>query len=243
MKKAALYINEHIVIGDSHLDAYSKLSPAQKESVFISGTFNQETGEFEADMLQDHFYQKSILLIRHARVTNADEPDPELCDIGIQETHAMCQQLKRLDLEGFVGFTSPLLRCLQTTKIISQTINIPFIVDPTIMETPGFLSENDTFILKNRCKEFSCFEWNQTEDWDIAYEEFDMFIDRIRYVLQQLPIKSILISHCGFITNMARLALCEEKIEACGLPTASLTYIENHKVKCLGRTASYEESC
>lgn len=200
----------------------------------VSGFYDPDTGEFCADIYRDHFYQKKILLIRHGQAEK-DKLNPSLTAQGISETQEVTKCLGRFDLADYTCYVSPLKRCLETARIIAESSQLTFEVNPQIMETPTFLEEGESFELESRKHEFPEFEWPEDAGWTVAYEEQERFLDRVASVLQKLPEHSILVSHFGVVTNMAKLALCGEKCREKGVPTASLTFIDNQEVKCFGK--------
>jgi len=61
------------------------------------------------------------------------------------------------------------------------------------------------------------------------------FRQRIEGVLDHLPRKSILISHCDFILHSTYIATGESlNLEKRNIPTSSMTVIDNDKVLCFG---------
>ena len=48
MRIAAPFAGGRVVTGQSHLEAFEKLSDAEKDSPLTSGVFNDKTGEFPA---------------------------------------------------------------------------------------------------------------------------------------------------------------------------------------------------
>jgi broad specificity phosphatase PhoE len=65
-------------------------------------------------------------------------------------------------------------------------------------------------------------------------ESSDSFLDRIKSVLEDLPEKSLLISHCDFIQVMTEIASDASSPEI--VPNCSVTYIDNHKAIYVART-------
>lgn len=234
MEKAALYIQGRIVLGSSHLDAFEQLTETEKSSSDIaSGFFDEQTGEFKSYFEEEHFFNKEILLIRHGH-TDHNDLDPALSPKGQSQVEMTNQLLSELNLDDFVGFCSPMLRCLQTADLISQATGINFQVKTDILEPPPFLSPRETFFLKSHHSTFPQYEWPFDNGYFIEHETNNTFLARVNRVLRGLPKKSMIVSHSGFVINMAKLALCNETVTKCGVPTASLTHIENREVRCLG---------
>lgn len=236
MRRAALYVHGRIVVADSHLAAFEALTIEERREYIVSGFLDEETGEFDSDLAKDHFYNKEMYLIRHGQVLDVDDPDPPVSEEGTRQAEQIAENMKDTDLSEFNCFSSPLLRCLQTAEVFAKICGVQIEIDLALMETPNFLAQNETFYLKNRKSYFPMFHWPTPYDWLIPYETPSDFAIRTRNVLQRLPKKTIIISHFGLITNMAKMALCDEKAAESGVPTASLTHIDNQEVKCLGRT-------
>ena len=226
-KMAALYVNGKIVIGDNHLIAYEKLSPEDKASKLATGFFNKQTGRFESDVSNDFFYNKEIFIMRHGATENSIEDDPTLSKEGIQQIKNIAEKLKEFNCNGFFGFTSPFMRCLQTSQIISQILEIKFEVFEELREYSCLTKEKSTIFLKNKSNLFPNFQWFTTKNWVIEPEPHGVLLKRINNVLQALPNKSILISHCGLISNFIKMATSESS--HC-VHFANLTYIKNHEV-------------
>jgi broad specificity phosphatase PhoE len=235
MKRPALYIHGRIVEGSSHSAAFEQLSlDERQEDCISSGVFDTETGEFQGYIEEEHFFRKEILLMRHANVIN-NGPDPGISRDGINQILAVIPYLRRLDLGQFICKCSPMLRCLETANVIQSCINVKFSVDASLVEAPPSLKQDENYYLPARCAGFPQYLWPDTNGWLIKKFTASDFINRVADVLRSLPQKSILISHSGFVIGMARLALCENTMLKCGIPTASLTHIENREVRCLGR--------
>ncbi len=65
-------------------------------------------------------------------------------------------------------------------------------------------------------------------------ESVKSFASRVGHVLETLPEKSIVISHCDFIISMAQLATCNVDMPG-RMPNCSSTYIDNHEVVWVAR--------
>ena len=238
MKKAALYVAGRIIVADSHLAAYQQLSVTEQHSELISGVFDSDTEEFDSDQIDDHFYDKEIVLIRHCE-TDGEGPDPSISDRGLEQAHHLAATLQTLNLDGFVGKTSPLLRCLQTCAVLSENMDIHFDIEPGIVE------KGPDYIVPSRNEEFPQFSWPDQGEFPLFEESPKDFEDRIGLVLQNLPHKSILITHLGVVCNLAKFALCPKKVTEMidGFLPASMTVIrrqEWQQMDCLGQLLRHE---
>lgn len=239
MMKAALYVSGRIVVGDSHLDAYRKLSESEKDGDLVSGFYDGETEEFQSDMEKDHFYDKELFLIRHGRAEDPAAPDPDISDEGICQVQQLASELCGRNFCGVEGITSPLLRCLRTASILQERLGIHFRIVPEVMETPHFLDEYEIFKVRNRSRQFPHFDWPTSKEWHVVHETPPDFLERVKDTLCHLPHKAIVVTHYGYICHMVKLALCDAKAQLVveqGIPPASLTYINRQDVACLGRT-------
>ncbi len=239
VKKAALYVHGRVVIGDSHLQAYQQLAVCEKEDEdLISGFYNMETQEFQSDCLHDHFFNKEIFLIRHAQTErptqDPDAPDPDLSPYGNLQAQDLAQRLAmEFNFGEFFVFSSPMLRCLRTAMSLQKTFNLKVSVCPNLSETPSFVEDGETFRLKNHSQIFPSFDWPTGDDFEFAYESQVEFLNRTKLALQELPERSILVTHFGVICNISRLALCDEKARVIlqqGVQPASVAYINRKEL-------------
>lgn len=236
MRTAALYVHGRIVLGDSHLEAFRKLSALEQNEHLISGVFDTETEEFDSELPDEHFYAKEMLLIRHGDCEDPEEPDTELSDFGKNEIRKLASVLRQtFDLKDMVGISSPMLRCLQTSLILHELLDIPFQIQSEVMEIPMFLENGQQYRLQNHRSKFPQFQWPTSDDWILTKETLRNFIDRTRFALQHFPHACIVVTHYGFICNLTRLALCDTK-GVQEVPPGSVTHICKHNVKCIGWT-------
>jgi broad specificity phosphatase PhoE len=233
--RAALYVSGRVVTGDSHIACFEKLTESEQDQVTDSGFFDCESGQFISDREREVFDEKEMYMIRHGQSTCPDEPDPDITPDGICQVQQAVDCLATQDLREFIGFTSPLLRCLQTANILHNSLGIKFHIVPEIMETPHFLEPEEIFKVKNRSHMFPQFDWPTSQEWHVLHETPLDFFKRVKETLQQFPCHSILVTHYGFICLTAKLALCKAVLKE-GFPPASVTYFHRHDGKRLGRT-------
>ena len=119
------------------------------------------------------------------------------------------------------------MRCLQTSQIISQILEIKFEVFDELREYYCPVEHNRAIFLKNKFYLFPNFKWFTKESWTIEPESNDTLFKRANKILQMLPEKSILISHCDWISNFINMTTNEN---SCIVPFAGLTHIKNNKV-------------
>lgn len=235
MRRPALYIRGRIVVGNSHMAALNQIASEDLDYDSISsGWIDTETGEFHGYDEEEHFYQKELLLMRHAEPSD-DGPDPGITEDGIRQVYKLLPYFEKIDIQNFTCKCSPMLRCLQTAQIIQEYTGARFCIDPYLLEPPPFLEHGDQYYIPARCHEFPQYEWPYQDGWVIKWINGQDFLHHVGNVLRFLPQKCIIISHSSFVINMARLALCEKTILKNGIPAASLTHIENREIRCLGK--------
>jgi len=238
MRRAALYVQGRIVLGDSHLDAFQKLSQIEQEESMASGWFDDTTEEFESDLPEDHFYNKELLFVRHGECEEPQEPDSDLSDFGKEEVRKLANVLLRsFDLKNLTGICSPMLRCLETALILHELLDVPFKVQSDIIETPLFLDEGQQYRLQNHCDKFPQFNWDDMREQVLTKETLPEFLARTKIALQHFPHRCIVVAHYGFIYNATCLALCDTKAVQ-DIPPASVTHIDKQNVRCVGWTTN-----
>lgn len=148
---------------------------------------------------------KEIFLIRHGEsqynTGNANCLDSALTETGMSQCIKTSIWLtSNIELEEFVGFTSPYLRTLQTASVISLISDVRFSVNDNIREFRFF--QHEDVKIDNRSIMFSNLQWNK--DWLVEsktfqFEEFDQIVDRAYVFLNSLEErhidKAIVVSH------------------------------------------------
>lgn len=235
MMRAALCVAGRVVVADSHLACWQKLSEAEQNADLDSGFYDPDAQRFISDKEQELFDDKELYLVRHGTVADTHDRDPDMDEAGEQQVYRMAQFLCTRNVEQFVGVTSPLLRCLKTAQIISEVLGIHFEIVPEVMESPTFLKSGNIFKLKNRSADFPQFDWPTSKEWHVLPETQHDFYERVKDTLQRIPPRSIIVTHQGYICLTAKLALAK-KLFTEGFPPASVTYFHRHDAQRLGWT-------
>ena len=134
-----------------------------------------------------------LLLIRHgeseANAGTSTDPDCSLTDLGCQQARRLGEQLKDLDLSGFVGITSPYRRTAQTAEIIAAGTGLVFTDDDAVREWGVRATINGR---------------------DYAHEPIEQAIERLSDFLRQNQGRKLLVvSHAAPIAVLTQLAWCE----------------------------------
>ena len=196
----ALYASGKLVTGCCHGEAYGKLSESEKDQNIQSGFIDEHKLKFIAD--DGEFYLKKIILMRHG--DSEGKSESSITEKGRSQVKMAAAFFATINLKGYKGFCSPLIRCVDTAKLLSDYCRIQFNV-------------NDDLI-------------KQFDD-----EDCECFVNRVGKVLDALPEKSLLISHCDFIKVMTQLAGGVDVNLPDIIPNCSTTFIENHKVLWIAR--------
>jgi broad specificity phosphatase PhoE len=128
---AALYTGKKVVTGACHGDAFNRLSVEEQDGELHSGFYDPETGSFVSD--DKTFYNKELVLIRHANVFEGDNPG--ITPLGEDQ----CRQSSKLlqdnfDLVDFFFFSSPCQRCVETATSIVQGTKIDFSINNMLQD-------------------------------------------------------------------------------------------------------------
>lgn len=137
-----------------------------------------------------------------------------LTDNGIHDSYLLAEKFKDTSVSKI--FSSPLIRAIQTTRILSNELGIPF-------ETVEALREYDCGVLEGKSDEESWKQYDHiSRDWlngrwesrikdgenllNIK-ERFVPFIEKLIHEYNDLPAKLILVSHRGIYRHMLPLIL------------------------------------
>lgn len=215
----ALLANGRVVTGKNHGEAFSKLDTSEQDLSVTSGFIDPKTLKFVSD--DEEFFLKELIMIRHAHT--GDYFDPGISGLG----HSQCEKIvhflqQNFNLPDFQGFSSCCNRTRETAEFIFHRLNIPFQINPNFCD--------------QRTWDMPC--WRASNEW---FESPYLFLERLAKVLESLPEKSIIVSHCNFIVNMAQLCMGNVDIMTCEkwkgkLPHCSVTYIRYNQTVFIGET-------
>jgi broad specificity phosphatase PhoE len=239
---AAVFSNGHVATGRHHGEAFSNLSESDQNADLISGHVNAD-GTFTTELEHPN---KDIILIRHAEsMWNAEmsnDLDSSLTLKGISQAQILARFLrKKLDCRGYVGFTSPFDRCLQTSMPLRRQTNMRFFVRPEISElTNNFPPEGVQ--VPSRSTRYLNIEWNNYFSTNFLPEPPKSFLARLRSFLDLLPDRALVITHGSVIQILIELAL---GVKVSQIPewdnsigNASITYIKDGTVVWLAKNVA-----
>jgi phosphohistidine phosphatase SixA len=121
-----------IVTGSHHGEAFSKLNVEEQNDDLISGFIDYENMKFVYD--DQVIYLKEIILLRHAEADTRFENGP-ITPQGHNQAINAAKFLAKLDLKGFIGFSSPYRRCQETSEVITEICSISFNINPLLTKS------------------------------------------------------------------------------------------------------------
>lgn len=203
---AALYTNEGNLV-----------TGANHGEAFGKMTIEEQTGDLISGFVdpetgefvsdENKFYLKKIVLVRHAEVDDQNEFNPKLSEAG------------RSQGERASSFFSENIEDLDQYFGFSSPLQ-------RCVETSSIISKNTNLN----------FETNKKFSDPLEQETSKDFLIRLRSVLHHLPEKSIIVSHCKFILNLAQIAVENADFSNfSGLPNLSVTYVNHNELKWLGK--------
>lgn len=199
-------------------------------------------------------FKEELLIIRHARskynLRLSDDLDDSITDWGVKQAETVGKYLvNHFQHHQFHLFTSPFLRCLQTAKIIQTYLRQKdyegwSALEPTF-KINTFLREyvnhsGKSVHVKDRSREYNRFDWKgfPSEGTTFAEEWNETFLARMHNCHQQLPNKSIVITHglpALMLLNIATGIYQQVPIWDHSLDNCSMTYIKQGRIIWRGR--------
>lgn len=195
-------------------------------------------------------------IIRHGQSQHncgkTDSLDSPLTENGVVQARTVGKFLARTveDINEFVIYTSPLLRCLMTTEQIVEgskgvLSNSRVKVRPLIHES---LPPDSRLVhIPVRSDQFPNFDWSlMSQTFTIGPDDGRKLINRSDRAIQESYEKSILVSHGS--TCMA-LAICASQQEKKmrdwdhSISNASITFVENGDIRWWGRVLKFDDYC
>lgn len=146
---AALLVGKRVVTGSNHGDAFAKLTEEEKNGELISGFLDHRSGRFFSEEYE--LYTRRVYLIRHGEACGQYRR-AKLTQLGLLQAQQAADYLQHLDIGDFEAFTSPFLRCTQTSSIISNAIHLNFTVSDELEkksdeeDLASFLARIDRFL-------------------------------------------------------------------------------------------------
>lgn len=201
----ALYLNGHIVTGVTHGHAFAELSEEEKEQIdsIVSGFFDEDTGKF-IDPDQDlAFYTKSIILIRHGNIC---QPYSENLDPDLSDDGI--DEVKKI------------------TYFLQKRVNLQ---NTFALVSPYLRCRHTAQIIADHTRIRFQISSDIREESNDSHSDF---FSRLKNTLDNLPPKSLIISHSDVIEAIIRMATGIENVSS--IPTASVTLICKRQAICLG---------
>jgi broad specificity phosphatase PhoE len=193
-----------------------------------------------------------LIAIRHGQsLYNIGETvhlDSSLTQLGMRQVAETAKHLaKHYDLDGFIGRTSPYLRCLETSRIIAEETGLKFVVEEAAREVMVTYAECD---VPGRQALFPEFTWPTCRGWSFFREtekEFNTRIEAYFNSLKNIP-KVLVVSHGTPTTTLAYLAAGKyegvipiKKGEF--VANSSVSYVRDGELVCFSKVCYGEDLC
>lgn len=191
----AILMNDKIVTGPCHGDAFSKLTEQEKSNPLIPGFLDCKNHKFitEEDRV---IYLKEIIILRHGESRTEQENGP-LTELGRRQAFAVAKFLQSMQLQGFIGLYSPYKRCVETSNIIKENSHVPFSVNPALSKQETQEDEDDF------CKRLTL-----TLD---SIPEKSILITHTDFIQNLIRITNSIVS-IGKITNCSITYICKNRL-------------------------------
>lgn len=198
-------------------------------------------------------FKEELIIIRHARskhnVRLTDSIDEDITEFGERQARNVGRFLReelQLDChaEGWSYFTSPFLRCLQTSRILQHWMTgVKFEIMHELREYLNHTGRQ--CFVPSRAKEFIEFDWSwYAEEGTTYYDEFnENYLHRMCDAYNKLPQKSLVVTHglpAFTLMHIAKGNVDSVPIWDHSIDNCSITYIKRGRVIWHGRNLYHE---
>ena len=197
-------------------------------------------------------FKEDLIIVRHARskfnMRESDDLDDKLTTFGLKQARNVGEFFAHgIDVSGFDFFTSPLLRCLQTSQSIVAQFETP--PQPRILpQLREYLNHSGRAVtVPNRKVIYTDMNWDIYPDEGETYdEEFnETFLCRMHDAYLNLSNKSIVVTHGLPALTLMHIAT-ETRTNSVpvwdhSIDNASITVIKKGRLVWRGRNLFHEE--
>ena len=195
-------------------------------------------------------FKEELIIIRHARskfnLRASDHLDDSLSEFGEKQARHVGEFFKdAMDVTGHSCYSSPFLRCLQTTNLINPHVKNRPIILHQVREYLNH-SAGRTAYVPNRKNDFPQFDWDRYPDEGEEYsEEFnETFLLRMHDAYHCLDDHSIVVTHglpalvllhIASETTISHVPVWDHSIDNC-----SISVIRKGRIVWHGRNLFHE---
>lgn len=188
---------------------------------------------------------RNILALRHAEshynVHATKHQNSDLTQYGEYQAHLTSNHMKSLDLRGYTGYTSPMLRCLRTARYIQRTTGMHFTVLPELCEVSWEFPENglDIRVMSDVYWEMNWHDLADHETINLPKETDTAFVEKLSVLFNNLPEKSLVVTHGTGVMTLIELAI-SAKVDKVpewdgSIKNASLTSLSGNALQYLSQ--------
>lgn len=190
-------------------------------------------------------FKEELIIVRHGRslhnVKESEDLDSGLCPWGERQARNVGKFLRQQGLRELgPWYTSPMLRCLQTTRLMD-----PWGRPEVMSNLREYINHcGDDVYVDRRADLFAEMNWHQFPHGATYYKEHnEVFLERMYDAYEQLPSRAIVVTHgLPAITllkiaseNTRHVPMWDHSLDNC-----SITWIRRGRVLWHGRNLYHE---
>ena len=195
-------------------------------------------------------FKDELIIIRHARskynLRTSNHLDDSLSEYGERQAINVGEFFKdAMDVSGHTCYTSPFLRCLQTTNLINPDVKSRPIITHQLRDYLNHSAGRSVHV-PNRKDHFSQFDWDRYPDEGEEYkEEFnETFLMRMHDAYHHLDDRSVVVTHglpalvllhIASETTISHVPVWDHSIDNC-----SISVIRKGRIVWHGRNLFHE---
>jgi broad specificity phosphatase PhoE len=178
---------------------------------------------------------KTLFIVRHVEslfnIKLCSHLNADISPNGEYQGGKLAHLMSGFDLSYFVGYTSPMLRCLKTAKRIQDKTGLQFVVKPELCEV-SWTFPDDGLHIEKKSAEFPEMDWSCCGEDDMLLlpkEDDSVFVAKHNAFLSGLPRRAVVVTHGTCVQTLSALSIGEKLDKAPewdnSIKNASLTMI------------------
>ena len=169
----------------------------------------------------------NIFLIRHGKASSGwNSLDPALDDFGKKQSKELAKKLLNYSSESYDLFSSPLLRCKQTSKPFRLLCNKDITIEDRVSEIPSPISDlNKRVIWLKRVLPLNWRELIDDEDSIASGLDYNLWRSSIIDFLYSLKNDSFIFTHFVVINSIVSFLNKSEKVIFFNPDNTSITHL------------------
>lgn len=169
----------------------------------------------------------NIFLIRHGKASSGwNSLDPALDDCGKEQSKELAKKLLKYSLDSYDLFSSPLLRCKQTSIPFKSLCNKEITIEKRVSEIPSPISDLNKRVVW--LKKVLPLNWNELiddEDSVASGLDYNIWRSDIMNFLYSLKNDSFIFTHFVVINSIISFLNRSEKVIFFNPDNTSITHL------------------